>query len=72
MNRTITVIIEHDSKSGYYAFCPDLEGCQTQGDTLEEVIANIKEAAILYFEVLTDDEKEKLFQNRAFANTPTL
>jgi predicted RNase H-like HicB family nuclease len=29
---------------GYYAHCSELEGCQTQGDSLEEVMANIKEA----------------------------
>ena len=30
-----------------YAFCPELEGCHTQGDTLEEVLENIREAVEL-------------------------
>ena len=33
-----------------------LEGCQSQGDTLDEVLANIKEAAEVYLETLTPDE----------------
>ncbi len=41
----------------YYAYSPELEGCQTQGDSFEEVIANIKEAVKLYLETLSDEEK---------------
>lgn len=43
----MSVIIEKD-EDGYYAYCPQLEGCQSQGDTLEEVQDNIKEAIELY------------------------
>lgn len=50
-----SVIIEKD-KYGYYAYCPELEGCQTQGDSLEEVLNNIKEAIELYLETLSKDE----------------
>ena len=51
----VNVIIEKD-ECGYYAYCPELEGCQTQGDTLEEILGNIKEAAELYLETLPEDE----------------
>ena len=51
MPYTVSIIIKKD-KHGYYAFCPELEGCQTQGDTFEEVMANIKEAIELYVETL--------------------
>ena len=44
--RKFSVIIEKD-ESGYYAFCPDLPGCQTQADSFEEAIKNIKEAISL-------------------------
>src|SRR5690606_33893724 len=37
MEHTLQVIIEHD-KDGYYAFVPELKGCHTQGDSLEEVM----------------------------------
>ncbi len=51
----INVVIEKD-EYGYYAYCPELEGCQTQGDSVEEVLENIKEAIDLYLETLSKDE----------------
>ncbi len=48
----ISVVIEKD-EYGYYAYAPELEGCQTQADTLDEILSNIKEAVELYLESLT-------------------
>ncbi|MCY3972999.1 MAG: type II toxin-antitoxin system HicB family antitoxin [Candidatus Dadabacteria bacterium] len=45
------IVIEKD-EHGYYAFCPALKGCHSQGDSLEEVLSNIKEAMELYLETL--------------------
>lgn len=60
MSRKVSIVIEKD-EYGYYAYCPELEGCQTQGDSFEEVIVNIKEAIELYLETLSEDEiKESL------------
>ena len=56
MTYKIGVIIEKDD-AGCYAYCPELDGCQTQGDTLEEVMANIREAVALYLETLPEDER---------------
>lgn len=53
----VNIIIEKD-KNGYFAFCPELKGCHTQGDPLEEVLENIKEAIELYVETLSEEEKE--------------
>ena len=53
----VNVIIEKD-EYGYYAYCPELEGCQTQSDSLEEVLINIKEAIKLYIGTLSKDEIE--------------
>jgi predicted RNase H-like HicB family nuclease len=36
---TFSVVTEKDG-DGYFAFCPELQGCYTQGDTYEEVLAN--------------------------------
>ncbi|NEQ69631.1 MAG: type II toxin-antitoxin system HicB family antitoxin [Symploca sp. SIO1B1] len=47
MSYKVSVIIEKDN-DGYYSYCPDLPGCQTQGDNLNEVVSNIKEAIELY------------------------
>lgn len=59
MAHKVAVVIEKD-KDGYYAFCPELEGCQTQGDTLDEVTENIEEAIRLYVSTLSRKEKSKL------------
>ena len=44
-----SVIIEKD-RDGYFAFCPELPGCYTQGDTYEEALENIKDAIRLHVE----------------------
>lgn len=44
-----SIVIEQD-KDGYFAFCPDLQGCYTQGDTYEEAMVNIKDAIKLHLE----------------------
>ncbi|NES20942.1 MAG: type II toxin-antitoxin system HicB family antitoxin [Symploca sp. SIO3E6] len=51
MSYRVSVIIEKDD-DGYYSYCPELPGCQTQGDDLNEVVSNIKEAIELYIETL--------------------
>jgi len=53
------VVIEKDEK-GFYTWCPELKGCQSQGATLEEAIANIKEAIELYLETLPADQRDVL------------
>ncbi len=45
---------------GYYVICPELPGCQSQGDTFEEARENIQEAAELYLETMSKDEIEEV------------
>jgi predicted RNase H-like HicB family nuclease len=59
MARKASVIIEKD-EHGFYAWCPELSGCQSQGDSLEEVISNVKEAIELYLETLPENERDAL------------
>lgn len=66
--RKFSVIIEKD-ESGYYAFCPDLPGCQTQGDSFEEAITNIKEAISLYLETLSAEELREIASQEIFSTT---
>ena len=54
-----SVVIEKD-EHGFYAWCPELKGCQSQGDSLEEAVANIREAIELYLETLPSDERDVL------------
>jgi len=55
MSYKVSIVVEKD-EYGYYAYCPGLEGCQSQGNSLEEVMSNIKEAIELYLETLAEDE----------------
>jgi predicted RNase H-like HicB family nuclease len=56
MTRKVSVVIEQD-EHGCYAWCPELKGCQSQGKTVEETLANIREAIELFVETLTDEER---------------
>jgi hypothetical protein len=44
-NDRFSVVIEKD-KDGYFAFCPELQGCYTQGDTYEEAQENVEDAIL--------------------------
>jgi len=46
---TLPVVIEKD-EDGYFAMCPALQGCYSQGDTYEEALENIKDAISLNIE----------------------
>ena len=45
----LEVVVEKDQE-GYFAYCPALQGCYTQGDTYEKAIQNIKDAIRLHLE----------------------
>lgn len=59
MSYKVSILIEKDAH-GYYAYSPELDGCQSQGDSYEEALSNIKEAIALYLETLSKEEKESL------------
>jgi predicted RNase H-like HicB family nuclease len=42
------VVIEQDENKVYVAYVSKLPGCHTEGDSISEVMTNIKEAAELY------------------------
>lgn len=52
-----SVVIEKD-KDGYFAFCPELQGCYTQGDTYEETVENIRDAIRLHVEDRTEEGED--------------
>jgi len=49
MSYKVSITIEKDEQ-GYHAYSPALEVSQAQGDSLEEVMAKIKEPIELYLE----------------------
>jgi len=58
------VVILEDESGGYIALVPALPGCHTQGDTIDDVMRNVKEAIELYLETLSDEEKEELLRQK--------
>ena len=38
------------NEDGYYAFCPELQGCYTSGDTYEQARENLADAIRLHIE----------------------
>ena len=40
----IKAIVHEAEEGGFWAEVPAIPGCATQGDTMEELIANLKEA----------------------------
>ena len=51
-------VVVHESKYGYDVHCPILPGCNSQGDTLEEAIENIKDAIVTYLEMVAEETKD--------------
>jgi predicted RNase H-like HicB family nuclease len=62
--RELDVVLLEDEGGGYVALVPALPGCHTQGDTLSEVMDNVKEAIDLYLETLTEKEKKELLKEK--------
>ena len=54
----IQVLIEQDEDSKYIASCPSLQGCYTQGDTIEEAMENIRDVIEMCLEELFEEQKE--------------
>lgn len=44
----VKVVIHEAEEGGYWAEVPALPGCFSQGDTLEEITSNVKEAIEAY------------------------
>ncbi len=50
----LKVLVRAESVGGYSVSVPALPGCYSEGDTLEEALTNIREAAELWLEVTAD------------------
>ena len=44
------ILIEKDENGIYIASCPALQGCYSQGDTVDEALQNIKDAIQVHIE----------------------
>ncbi len=43
-------VFQEETEGGFSVWVPDLPGCASQGETIEEALENIKEAIELYLE----------------------
>ncbi|MDD5455015.1 MAG: type II toxin-antitoxin system HicB family antitoxin [Candidatus Ratteibacteria bacterium] len=66
-----TAIFEPDEvKGGYTVTIPSLPGCISEGNTFEEALENIQEAAALYLEVMGKREEEIPTEDRGVIVSP--
>jgi predicted RNase H-like HicB family nuclease len=54
---TLKAIIHQAEEGGFWAEVPALPGCVTQGDTVDEVKANLREAIEGWLSVETPDQE---------------
>ena len=59
MTQELTAIMEREG-DGYVALCPELD-VASQGSTVEEARANLKEALELFFEIASTEEMKRRF-----------
>jgi len=62
----LSMICSKQSNGSYYAVCPEVKGCFTQGDTYEEAVANLKELVeITVKEELAEEERQEILLSKA-------
>lgn len=60
MKKSVTIIVEKAS-DGFTAYVPELPGCVTFGNSLDEIKENIREAITLQLEGMKEDGEEVPF-----------
>jgi predicted RNase H-like HicB family nuclease len=55
---TFAVVIHEEPAGGFWAEVPVLPGCYSQGETVEELLENIREAMSGVLEVLREEGQE--------------
>ena len=62
----LSMICSKQNNGAYFAFCPEIKGCFTQGDTYEEAFTNLKELAeITVKEELSEEELQEILLSKA-------
>jgi len=73
MKKNIFEILVHEAEEGgYWAECPSFDRCYSQGDTLDELQSNIKEAIELCLDELKSGNKRIPTPNRMFVMPVTI
>ena len=63
MNKIYPAIFHEAEEGGYWVSFPDLEGCVTNGETLEEAFSMAKEALALYLDGMKEFPKATEIKN---------
>ena len=53
-------VVLHKEGNGYWAEVPALKGCYTQGDSIDEIKENIKEAILAWMSVDIQDNGDEI------------
>ncbi|MBI3359640.1 MAG: type II toxin-antitoxin system HicB family antitoxin [Chloroflexi bacterium] len=53
------IVLEPSDEGGYTAYVPALPGCISEGESVDDALANIEEAIELYLEPVEDNSTEK-------------
>ena len=65
MTAKLSVISRKQSNNSYFAMCPELKGCYTQGDTYEEALENLNDLAVIILKEEADEEiKREIFVDK--------
>jgi len=51
----VRVVLEPSDEGGFTVYVPSLPGCISEGETVDQALANIREAIELYLEPVEDD-----------------
>ncbi|MCL2719118.1 MAG: type II toxin-antitoxin system HicB family antitoxin [Lachnospiraceae bacterium] len=62
----LSMICSMQSNGTFFAICPEIKGCFTQGDTYEQAVANLKELVELTVkEDLSHEDKEEILLSKS-------
>ena len=66
MTAKLSIVCSKQSNGSYFAVCPEMKGCFTQGDTYEEACANLKELIELTIkEELTKEDLDEILLSKS-------
>jgi predicted RNase H-like HicB family nuclease len=72
MTITIPAILKEQSNGSYYAECPGIDGCYTQGDTYKDAVDNLRDLAAAIISEETDPYKRQIAGSRCLVSEITI
>lgn len=52
------VVVHPELEGGFWGEVPALPGCYSQGETVEQLLVNLREAALGYLEVMREEGRQ--------------